>query len=173
MSCSNSASTISVRRGSPNRSLISSSSPRKDLQQPLAGLARIFSNSSISASAAQLVADLVALQPGQALQAQLQDGPRLGLGQAVGAVLGDHAVPGSSIRAISGPTSPAGQARAISWLARRLRIGRGADQGDHLVDIGHRDGEAEQHVGPVPRLAELEDGAPGDDLLAEGDEGGG
>jgi hypothetical protein len=35
---------------------------------------------------AQLVGDLVALQPGQALQAQFQDRARLLLGQPIGAV---------------------------------------------------------------------------------------
>ena len=46
-----------------------------------------------------------------------------------------------------------------------------ADQRDNVVDVGHRDGEAGQHMGPVACLAELEDRAPADDLLAEGDEG--
>ena len=56
-------------------------------------------------------------------------------------------------------------------LARRVRVGRGADQADHLVDIGDRDGEAAQDVGALARLVEQELGAPADDLLAELDKG--
>ena len=39
----------------------------------------------------QLVGDLLALEPGQALQAQIEDGARLLVGQPVGAVGGDAA----------------------------------------------------------------------------------
>ena len=120
---------------------------------------------------AQLLGDLVALQPGQALQAQLEDGAGLGLGQPVGARRPTTSRPGSAIRAISGATSAAGQSRAISALARHHRVGRAADQLDHLVDVGDGDGEADQHMGAVARLAELELGAPRDDLGAEADEG--
>jgi hypothetical protein len=35
-----------------------------------------------------------------------------------------------------------------------------------------RDGEAAEHMAALARLAQLERGAAGDDLLAEGDEGG-
>ena len=56
-------------------------------------------------------------------------------------------------------------------LARRRRVGGGADQPDHLVDIGDRDGEADLDMGAVARLVELELGAPADDFLAEIDEG--
>ncbi len=56
-------------------------------------------------------------------------------------------------------------------FARLLGVLGGADQLDHLVDIGDRDGEADQHVGAVARLAEQELGAAGDDLFAECDEG--
>ena len=55
-------------------------------------------------------------------------------------------------------------------LARRLRIWRGADQRDDLVDIGDGDGEADQDMRPVARLAQQELRAPADHLLAEGDE---
>ena len=42
---------------------------------------------------------------------------------------------------------------------------------DDLVDVGDGDGEADQDVRAVARLAEQELGAPADHLLAEGDEG--
>ena len=40
-----------------------------------------------------------------------------------------------------------------------------------LVEIGDRDDQAEQDMGAVARLGELELGAPGDHFLAEADEG--
>ena len=55
--------------------------------------------------------------------------------------------------------------------ARLGRRGRGADDPHHLVEIGDRDDQAEQEMGAVARLGELELGAPGDHLLAEADEG--
>ena len=55
-------------------------------------------------------------------------------------------------------------------LARDHRIGRPADHRDHLVDVGDGDGEADQHMGAVARMVELELGAPRDDLGAEADE---
>ncbi len=60
-----------------------------------------------------LVADLVAAERGQPLQAQIEDGLGLLLRQADRAVFG-IAWRGSAISAISGPTSFAGQSRAIN-----------------------------------------------------------
>ena len=67
--------------------------------------------------------------------------------------------------------SLAGQSRAINCSRAAAGLGRVADQRDHLVDIGDGDGEADQHMGAVARLAQQELGAPGDHLLAEVDEG--
>ena len=78
---------------------------------------------------------------------------------------------GSSISAISGATSFAGQSRAISSSRALFGSLALADDADHLVDIGDGDGEADQDVGAVARLVEQELGAPADHLLAEGDEG--
>ena len=50
--------------------------------------------------------------------------------------------------------------------------GGGADQRDHLVDIGDGDGQADQDVAAVARLGELEARAARDHLLAEQHEGG-
>ena len=51
------------------------------------------------------------------------------------------------------------------------RILRGADQADDFVNVGNRNGEADQDVGAVARLAQQELGAARDHFLAEGDEG--
>ena len=55
--------------------------------------------------------------------------------------------------------------------ARFRRSGSAADDRDHLVEVGHRDHQAQQHMRAVARLVELELGPPGDDLFAEADEG--
>ena len=55
-------------------------------------------------------------------------------------------------------------------VARGVGIRRGADHADDLVDIGHRDREADQDMGAIAGLVEQEFGAAGDHLLAEGDE---
>ena len=118
----------------------------------------------------QLLGDLAALQAGQPLQ--LQGENRLGLGfrQAIGAVLG-HAV----ARFVDQRDQRHHVARrpvaAHQAVARGVGIGGGPDQGDHFVDVGHRHGEPDQRMGAAPRLAEAEDRAPGDDLLAEAHEG--
>ncbi len=78
---------------------------------------------------------------------------------------------GSAIRATSGATSLAGQSRAINCSRADGGIGGGADQRDHLVDIGDGDGQADQHMAAVARLGEVEARAAGDHFLAEGDEG--
>ena len=78
---------------------------------------------------------------------------------------------GSSISAISGAMSRAGQSRAISASRAVVGVRRGADEADHLVDIGDGDGEADQHMRAVARLVEQELGAPRHHLLAEVDEG--
>ena len=120
----------------------------------------------------QLVGDLVALEAGQALQAQVEDGAGLGLGEAIGAVLGDLVArlvdQRDQRRHVARPASraPSGASRAV------VGIGRAADQRDDLVDIGDGDGEADQDMGALARLAEIERCAGVDDLLAEGDEGG-
>ena len=67
-------------------------------------------------------------------------------------------------------TSFAGQSRVHQRLARLVGVLGGADELDHLVDIGDRDGETDQDVGAIARLVEQMFGAPVDHLLAEGDE---
>ena len=80
----------------------------------------------------------------------------------VAARLGDQ---GDQRRHVGGRPVPGHQA-----LARHDRVGRAADHLDHLVDVGDGDGEADQHMGAVAGMVELELGAPRDDLGAEADE---
>ena len=78
---------------------------------------------------------------------------------------------GSAISATSGPTSLAGQARAINCSRAVAASAAARISCDHFVDIGDGDGQADQDMAAVARLGEFELGAPGDDFLAEGDEG--
>ena len=77
---------------------------------------------------------------------------------------------GSSISVTMAATSFAGQSRVHQLLARLVGVLGAADELDHLVDIGDRDGEADQDVGAIARLAEQILGAPVDHFLAERDE---
>ena len=55
-------------------------------------------------------------------------------------------------------------------FARGVRIGRGPDHANDLVDIGDRDRKTDQDMGAVARLVEQELGAARHHLFAEGDE---
>ena len=119
----------------------------------------------------QLVADLVAAERGQALQAQVEDGAGLLVGEADGAAggelvarIGDQLHQRADV--LGRPVA------RHHLLARFRRARRAADQADHLVDVGDGDGEADQHVRAVARLGQQVLGAPADHLLAEGGEGG-
>ena len=91
----------------------------------------------------ELLGDLVALEPGQALQAQIEDRARLLFGQPIGAVGGDAAARFADQRDQRRDVAGRPGARHQPG-ARRRRVGRGADQRDDLVDIGDRDGEPQQ-----------------------------
>ena len=118
---------------------------------------------------AQLAGDLVALQAGQALQAQIED--RLGL----------------RLRQLVGPRHLFQVRRIVDQLDeldhrfRRpgprdqlllggLRVGRAPDQLDDRIEIRDRHRQAHQVVGLLAGLAQQVGGAPGDDLFAELDE---
>ena len=113
------------------------------------------------------VDDLVLLEPGQAIEAHVEDGLGLGHGQAIevlrrigprGGRLDSEALlvlgPGQGGAVLeqgddhSGLPEPGGQP-----FARLRRARRSADERDHLVDVrqGHR--EPLQHVRPRPRAA--------------------
>ena len=119
----------------------------------------------------ELLGDLVAPERRQPLQAEIEDGARLLLGELVGAVLGDRVARiGDELdQRLDVLRRPAPLHQA---LARDLRVLGGADQRDHLVDVGDGDREPDQHMRAVARLAEQEFRAPPDDFLAEGDEAG-
>ncbi len=119
----------------------------------------------------QLVGDLRRAERRQTLQAQVEDGARLLFRQLVGAVLGDQVsrIGDQLHQRLDVLRRPAPLHQA---LARRGRIGRGADQRDHLVDIGDGRGETDQHMRAVARLAEQELRAAAHHLFAEGDEAG-
>ncbi len=118
----------------------------------------------------KLVADFILAKRRQALQTQIKNRAGLRFRQAISAILSDH---------IFRIINQSDQWRNCLCLpvaghqlgARRRRIGRPADQGNHLVDIGNGNGEADQHMRPLPRLAEQIFRPPGDDLLAEIKEG--
>ena len=84
-----------------------------------------------------LGADLVGLERGQALQAHVQDRLRLDLGQ---------------LELLDQP------------VARRLGVGRAADQLDHRVEVVERDQQPLEDVRAGLGLAQLVLGAAGDDL---------
>ncbi len=89
-----------------------------------------------------LLADLVRLEAGEALQAHVEDRLGLDLGQPE---LIDEAGAGD------------------------VRIGRGADQRDHGVEVVERDEDALEHVGAGLGLAQLVLRAAGDDLALVAD----
>ncbi len=114
--------------------------------------------------------DLVAAERGQALQAQVEDGLGL-LGRQAGGALGRDAVARIVDQQHQRRHVGCRPVARHQGLARRIGIGRRPDQPDHLVDIGDRDGEADQDMGAVARLAEQVLGAPRDHLFAERHEG--
>ena len=142
----------------------------QDGAQPLAVLQDVDVVLDLLHDPGELVRDLVPLHGGEPLQAQLQDRPRLLVGEPAGAGLG-HLLAGigdqrdQRARVHHRPVA-AGEARA--GLGGVLGL---ADQRDDLVDVGDGDGEARERVRPRPRLGKLVRGAPRDDLLAEVDEG--
>ena len=118
----------------------------------------------------QVLADLLALHAGQAVQPKIENGARLRFGQPVGAVFADEA---AGLRDQRDQRRNVGRRPGAFHQAfpRRGGVGRMADQRHHLVDVGDRDGEAGQRVRLAARLLQQEGGAPDDDLLPEGQKG--
>ena len=117
----------------------------------------------------QLLGDLVAFETGEALQPQLEDGASLDFGELVGALGGDLA-PGLGDQGDQRRHIGRRPVLGHQPLAGHDRIGRAADQFDHLVDVGDGNGEADQHVRAIAGMVQLELGASGDDLGTEADE---
>ena len=88
----------------------------------------------------ELVLDPLALEPGQPLEAEVENRLRLDLRELEGLHQAD---------------------------AGRIRVGRRADQRDDRVEVVERDQVALEHVRACLGLAQLELGAAGDDLALE------
>ena len=119
----------------------------------------------------ELVGDLLDAELGEPLEAQVEDGAGLDLGQVVGAVLVERVG-----RVVDQPDEGRDLGRGPAPLHQRRAglggVGRAADGGHHLVHVRHRHREAAQDVGALTSPSQLEGGAARDDLLAEGHEGG-
>mmetsp|Transcript_70446 Transcript_70446/g.165983 ORF Transcript_70446/g.165983 Transcript_70446/m.165983 type:complete len:904 (-) Transcript_70446:3267-5978(-) len=123
-----------------------------------------------------LANDLVLLQPGQALQAHLQDFSSLRLGQPIEAIrlhaeLGLQPFRAVGLTAAFGAGQHLAHQRGIPALGHQgglgdWRRGRGLDRLDELVDIGQCHRQAFEHVAALAGLAQLENGAAGHHLAA-------
>ncbi len=117
----------------------------------------------------EIVEQLAALEPGEPLQAELEDAARLRLAEI------DH-VPLDAGAGFGEPIEPGGDVGRRPGHAHELGprlcgVGTCTDQGDDAVDVLHRDDETGEQVGLLARFFEIEAGAAEDHLLAEGDEG--
>ena len=158
-----------MRRGVAKAALTASSSPTSTSYSRARFAEDLEQLADRSGEPLQLVADLVAAERGQAVEAQVEDRADLSLAQRVG-VAGDRRLDRFHQRNIGRDLRD----RPFACEQRGARLGgrgRAADDADDLVEVGDRDDEAEQDVGALARLEQLELGAAGDDLLAEGDEG--
>ena len=97
------------------------------------------------------VGKLVAAERRQALQTHCHNGFRLVFGQS-NCTFGRQTLWRGSATPTSGATSFAGQLRAISSAFRSGAVRCGANDCDHFVDIGNRNGQTDQDVRPVTRL---------------------
>ena len=117
----------------------------------------------------ELGLDLVAAERGQPLQAQVEDSLGL-LGGKLRGAGGRYAVARIVDQRDHGGDVLGRPIARHQPLARLVGVLGGANEFDHFVDIGDRDGETDQDVGAIARLIEEMLGAPEDHLLAEGDE---
>ena len=134
---------ISVRRSSAKSCRTSWSSCDDHLEEDLLRGEDLLEARDELLHLGELVQDLLALEPGEALQLHLEDRLRLHLGEAEA---GDEP------------------------LAGGLAVLRLLDELDDLVDVVERDLEAEQDVLALAGLLELVAGAAGDDVAPVGDE---
>ena len=170
-SISASASTISVRRGVANSSLTLRQLGPDDGQDARARAQDVQIIGDLGGELVDFGLDLVAAECGQALQAQLEDGFRLLVGQPSGA-LRRHLVARIGDQFDQRPPSLAGQSRAIkpsraSLASCEPRIS--AITSSILATAMARP----TRIWPRSRaLPSWKLGAPRHDLFAEGDEGG-
>src|SRR3569623_1010705 len=124
-----------------------------------------------------LVDDLFLLEAGEGMQAQIEDGLGLSVGQTIAAI--DET---EFHREILGPRGRGSGTRQHlddearrpglrhQALFRRRGIRRGLDQRDDGVDVGQRHRQPFQDMGALARLAEFEHRAPRDHFAAVADE---
>src|SRR6266511_3668466 len=119
----------------------------------------------------ELGLDLVAAKRGQALQAQVED--RFGLlGRELVSAGRRYLVPRIVDQRDHRLDLTRRPVTRHQRFACHVGVGGSANELDHLVDIADGNGEPDQHMGAIARLAEQILGAPRNYLLAEGDEGG-
>ncbi len=116
----------------------------------------------------EVFSDLVPLETGQAMQAQIKDRLGLSFAEPVGLI--------SRLIKVRGITFDQLDQRChvCGWPFARehfrscfLWIGSTTDQLDHLIEIGNRNSQTDQGMGALAGFAELIDGPAGDHLLAE------
>ena len=161
---------MTVRRGSGEVGLHLDQFVTDDAHEPQARAQDIEIVGDLHREAIERLGDFVATKRGQPREAQFQDRARLRFREADRAVgvegmarIGDER---DERRHVARRPHPLHQRRA-----RRRRIGRGADEADHFVDVGDRDCEADLDMRVVARLREQIFGPPRDDFLAEVEEG--
>ena len=121
-----------------------------------------------------LFQQLVLLQPGEAVQAHLQNGLGLLRGKLIAAVILQAVGFIQVIRARCGRPSALKHGRdslrapslCHQLLTRFLRVGGSLDQLNHLVYVGQRHGQPFQQMTPGPGAAQQKHGAPGHHLAA-------
>ena len=121
----------------------------------------------LGAELLQLIADLVAAERGQALQAKIEDGAGLLLGEPVGAA---RPRPCGADRRSARPAatmSLAGQSRAIN--CSRAAAGSGASRMSSMTSsiLATAMAKPDKDMRAIARLAQQELGAAADHLLAE------
>ena len=117
----------------------------------------------------EFVGNFFAAERGQPLQTQLENGLGL-LQRQPRRTVGRHPVAGivdQRDHRLDIPRRPVARHQRV---ARGVRVGRGADHANDLVDIGDRNRKTDQDMGAVAGLVEQEFGTARDDLLAERDE---
>ena len=124
--------------------------------------------------------DLVLLEAREAVQAHVENGLGLDLGELVAAARHrDAELRGETLRPRGDVTGARQHLRhgagiphaRMSAGLRFHRRGRSLDERDDLVDVGQRHGEAFENVGAIARLGEIENRAARDDLAPVPHEG--
>ena len=123
--------------------------------------------------------DFVLLQPGQPLQSHLQDLLRLRFAQPVKAIAAHAEVllqpVGAIVVSVDRAAVGAGSGEhlahqlAVPGSVHQFKLGdrrcrRVADDGNKCVDVGQRHRKTLKHMAALARLAQGEDGAPGNDF---------